>query len=162
MSAVQTYSIYALDTGIFDGRRISGGDASLIEANTPVGFGLHPGEVDHLRQRLNLDAGKLEAYQPPPPVDTELVVHRWDTQARCWVAEPTAIAVAASVREERDSRLAACDWVVARSVERGEQVPAPWRVYRQALRDMTEQAGFPHDVTWPTSPEEFAALPAAN
>jgi hypothetical protein len=25
--------------------------------------------------------------------------------------------------------------------------------YRQALRDITDQAGFPHDITWPTKPE---------
>ena len=25
--------------------------------------------------------------------------------------------------------------------------------YRQALRDITDQAGFPTDVTWPTKPE---------
>jgi len=25
--------------------------------------------------------------------------------------------------------------------------------YRQALRDITDQAGFPHDITWPTKPD---------
>jgi hypothetical protein len=25
--------------------------------------------------------------------------------------------------------------------------------YRQALRDITSQEGFPYDVTWPTKPE---------
>jgi len=25
--------------------------------------------------------------------------------------------------------------------------------YRQALRDITSQPGFPHDVSWPTKPE---------
>lgn len=28
-----------------------------------------------------------------------------------------------------------------------------WASYRQALRDVTTQPGFPHDVTWPTQPE---------
>ncbi|MGA0926878.1 MAG: phage tail assembly chaperone [Burkholderiaceae bacterium] len=28
-----------------------------------------------------------------------------------------------------------------------------WASYRQALRDITGQAGFPYAVTWPTKPE---------
>jgi hypothetical protein len=28
-----------------------------------------------------------------------------------------------------------------------------WADYRQALLDVPQQAGFPHDVTWPTKPE---------
>jgi hypothetical protein len=57
---------------------------------------------------------------------------------------------AQSIRSQRDNLLAASDWT---------QVPdAPvdqtaWRVYRQALRDITSQQGFPHEVTWPTKPE---------
>lgn len=30
---------------------------------------------------------------------------------------------------------------------------AEWTQYRRDLLDITEQAGFPHDVTWPTKPE---------
>jgi len=29
-----------------------------------------------------------------------------------------------------------------------------WEAYRQELRDISEQAGFPFDVQWPTKPEE--------
>jgi hypothetical protein len=29
-----------------------------------------------------------------------------------------------------------------------------WGVYRQALRDLTTQAGFPFDIVWPDRPEE--------
>jgi hypothetical protein len=29
-----------------------------------------------------------------------------------------------------------------------------WAKYRQALRDITEQPGFPHDVEWPEPPRE--------
>lgn len=29
---------------------------------------------------------------------------------------------------------------------------AEWVAYRQALLDLPQQAGFPHDVTWPTKP----------
>lgn len=60
---------------------------------------------------------------------------------------------AVSVRSDRDARLSATDWIVIRSVERGEPVPEDWIVYRQALRDITLQEGFPRDVAWPVKPE---------
>jgi hypothetical protein len=53
------------------------------------------------------------------------------------------------VRSERNKRLADCDWT---------QLPdapvdrAAWATYRQALRDITKQAGFPWNVAWPVEP----------
>lgn len=57
-----------------------------------------------------------------------------------------------NVRSRRDSLLAECDWVVIMHTEKGTNIPMEWEVYRQALRDITEQAGFPYEVTWPTKP----------
>jgi hypothetical protein len=59
---------------------------------------------------------------------------------------------AASVRRERDARLLASDWVVVLAYERGEAVPQLWLDYRQALRDVPTQVGFPYSVEWPTTP----------
>jgi hypothetical protein len=58
----------------------------------------------------------------------------------------------ANVRSQRDTLLQETDWVVAKSYEQGEPVPANWVSYRQALRDITAQAGFPYSVEWPTKP----------
>jgi hypothetical protein len=60
---------------------------------------------------------------------------------------------AASVRYDPDRLLTNTDWIVIKSYERGENIPAEWETYRQALRDITSQAGFPYSVTWPTKPE---------
>lgn len=57
--------------------------------------------------------------------------------------------VAKGVRMERDSLLAATDWMALSDVT----LTADWAAYRQALRDVTAQAGFPHTVTWPSKPE---------
>lgn len=57
--------------------------------------------------------------------------------------------VAKGVRLERDSLLAATDWMALSDVT----LTADWAAYRQALRDVTAQAGFPHTVTWPSKPE---------
>jgi hypothetical protein len=56
---------------------------------------------------------------------------------------------AASVRTERNRRLAACDWT--------QLADAPvdnlaWAVYRQNLRDVPNQPGFPVTIIWPTQP----------
>jgi len=56
------------------------------------------------------------------------------------------------VRSRRDGLLQETDWIVIKSYERGQNIPAEWELYRQALRDITEQAGFPYEVTWPTKP----------
>ena len=62
------------------------------------------------------------------------------------------------VRFMRDKLLAESDWVVTKAVEQnaqdglGIQVPQVWLDYRQALRDIPQQPGFPDNVTWPTAP----------
>ena len=59
---------------------------------------------------------------------------------------------AASVRTQRDTLLADTDWLVIKAQETSGTIPAAWATYRQALRDITAQEGFPHNVTWPTKP----------
>lgn len=64
---------------------------------------------------------------------------------------------AKNVRAERDRKLAECDWVTLKAVDAsndnlGIQLPQVWMTYRQALRDITAQDGFPWNVTWPEQP----------
>jgi hypothetical protein len=56
---------------------------------------------------------------------------------------------AKSVRASRDAKLAATDWIVIKALETGAAVPAEAAATRQALRDITSQAGFPWEITWP-------------
>ncbi len=57
---------------------------------------------------------------------------------------------AKSVRETRNQKLKDTDWTQVADAPANK---AAWAAYRQALRDITAQAGFPWDVTWPTQPE---------
>lgn len=63
-----------------------------------------------------------------------------------------------NIRSRRDGRLEETDYIVVRAQEdifRGNPNASPtqgWLDYRQALRDITEQAGFPYSVTWPVKP----------
>lgn len=147
MTAV-TVSFYRLDTGLFTGRTYSGDERHL---RVPAGDGVVPGEHDHLSRRVDLTTGQVVDYQPPAPPDTEHETFAWDASIKRWVGTPTAAAHWRFVRAERDRRLSACDWVVARASERGEPVPLDWTVYRQALRDITDQSD-PLAIRWPEPP----------
>ena len=56
---------------------------------------------------------------------------------------------AKSVRATRDAKLAECDWT---QVADAPVDKAIWATYRQALRDITAQTGFPWTVEWPDAP----------
>ena len=60
---------------------------------------------------------------------------------------------AKAVRAERDRRIAETDWLVIKNLELNQNVPGKWEVYRQDLRDIPAQIGFPHNVSWPVKPE---------
>ena len=57
---------------------------------------------------------------------------------------------AKSVREQRNYLLINSDWTQVTDSTANKEV---WATYRQALRDITSQEGFPHEVTWPQRPE---------
>lgn len=63
--------------------------------------------------------------------------------------EPEPAPTADQVRAERDSKLAATDWMALSDVTMSPE----WAAYRQALRDVPDQVGFPENVTWPVKPE---------
>ena len=87
--------------------------------------------------------------RPKPPRPTPH--HVFDYTTKQWVLDVEA--TWAAVRATRDERLAATDWVVLRAADQGTPVPPEWMAYRQALRDVTEQPGFPEGVVWPTPPD---------
>ena len=55
---------------------------------------------------------------------------------------------AANVRSQRDTKLAECDWTQAN--DSPLKAASAWTTYRQSLRNVPAQSGFPHTVTWPT------------
>ena len=60
---------------------------------------------------------------------------------------------AKSVRQSRDDKLKETDWIVIKNLELNANIPGVWEVYRQALRDVPTQAGFPWTITWPVEPQ---------
>jgi hypothetical protein len=84
----------------------------------------------------------------------QFVQGEWRQTWRVESLAPSEIAERAAdqasvVRADRNARLSACDWT--------QLADAPvdslaWANYRQALRDITAQAGFPWSVEWPAQP----------
>ena len=55
-----------------------------------------------------------------------------------------------SVRFERNELLDRYQWTETADLTTDEK--AAWKTYKQALRDLPKQTGFPYDITWPTKP----------
>lgn len=80
-------------------------------------------------KRIVADENGYPVLQDPPPLTVE--------------------ELAANARVERNALLTACDWT---QVSDAPVDQAAWRMYRQALRDVPEQVGFPFDIGWPVAP----------
>lgn len=57
------------------------------------------------------------------------------------------------LREERNKRLAECDWVTLKAYSTQKVVPKAWRDYMQALRDLPANTEDPVNPVWPVPPE---------
>ncbi len=83
-------------------------------------------------------------------IGTDFTAYVPPTQAELDAAE------AASVRADRDYRLVEVDAIAGNALRWASldaATQAEWATYRQALLDVPQQSGFPHDITWPTKPE---------
>ena len=85
-------------------------------------------------------------------VDEDGVTVTKASQEEAYTARKDAEAATAA-RAERDKLIASCDWMAIKAFEAGTGVATEWATYRQALRDVSAQTGFPNDITWPTQPE---------
>lgn len=68
------------------------------------------------------------------------------------VPEPTTEEIAAQVRAKRDALLAETDFLMMPDYPLGEEDATALKTYRQGLRDVPTQEGFPTEITWPDFP----------
>jgi hypothetical protein len=71
-----------------------------------------------------------------------------DAEEAAWAAGEND-RLAAAAREKRNALLTDCDWT---QVADAPVDKAAWAGYRQALRDIPDQPGFPASIIWPTAP----------
>lgn len=87
--------------------------------------------------------GQIEQYAEAAPVPS--------------VPEPTEEQQEMQVRAARNSLLDLCDWTQLPDAPLTAEKKQAWAEYRQALRDVPEQAGFPENVVWPSTPSVEAS-----
>jgi len=103
---------------------------------------------------LNGAQAQPTRYQTAYQDGVEEINGQWFTKFS--VADMDAEAIASidanqakSVRDERNRKLTASDWT---QVADAPVDQAAWAAYRQALRDIPLQEGFPWEVTWAVEP----------
>jgi hypothetical protein len=124
----------------FDGKRIN--------FPLPVHDGLYPvgAELDELLSVYVANARASQAAQDAIVAGNAAVI-------QAMVVEPTPVVpTAESVLAGRGRLLNQTDWTQANDSPLSTGEKAAWATYRQALRDLTDQAGYPNSVVWPVPP----------
>ena len=102
----------------------------------------------HLAGKTKPLDGKRYEYGPPYSYSAEedCVYATWNEVPESFFTEQKA----EFIRSERDDLLKQSDWTQVADAPVDAQA---WADYRQALRDVPQQSGFPADIDWPTKPE---------
>jgi Phage tail assembly chaperone protein len=109
--------------------------------------------TDEVIESLDI-ASVTQTLQPSEYVVEELPPQKVDgVWTQQWsVRPPTELETetkAAEVRSERNRLLTECDWTQTLDAPVNREA---WATYRQQLRDVTAQGGFPWEVEWPSMP----------
>lgn len=115
------------------------------------GYGVHPVEHDsepaYDANTQRISHSKVPVMKNGAWVITKTVVALNDEQISARYA-----AHATKVREERDALLADSDWTQMNDSPLDTTARTSWATYRQELRDISTQSGFPYSVTYPEKP----------
>jgi hypothetical protein len=84
-----------------------------------------------------------------PQAPNEYCIFNYDTKQ--WFDPRTNETQSILVKSQRNMLLAASDWTQFTDVFLANK--EEWAVYRQGLRDITIQSGYPFNVVWPTKPQ---------
>jgi hypothetical protein len=122
-------------------------------------------QSDNLRMEVEINHPQhgwipygLDPADTDTTIDNDAVVALIGTDFAAYVP-PTKdeldAALAAEVRADRDERLTEVDAVAGNALRWAAldaETQAAWAIYRQALLDVPQRAGFPNTVTWPVAP----------
>lgn len=118
-----------------------------ISNDTLAAYGVYPvgyqGAPDY-----DLTTQKLVKSSQPSLVDGSWVLTKSIVAKTADQITNDTATQAIQMRAVRDQRLAQTDWCALSDVTMSAEMTA----YRQALRDVPAQEGFPYTVTWPTMP----------
>ncbi len=140
------YSIYMLRKDFpftsFSGLTLVDVDQDFLKENSIFAVQIQPlPQFDAMSERLSElyvkeEDGKYLGVYDVVPLTEEEVQFKVEDKKR-------------SIKQKRDSLLLSSDWTQLSDTPVDREA---WRVYRQALRDITKQEGYPLNVVWPTAP----------
>lgn len=120
-------------------------------ATPPAGYVLLPDTVDTTAfyqyngfVELTVEGNAVTAIAPN--------LTAWDSWKES-LPQPSEDGLAEEIRNQRDQLLNDTDWTQLGDSPLTTQSKASFASYRQSLRDITEQAGFPTAAEWPQLPE---------
>jgi len=102
---------------------------------------------------LNIDWNKyyikndIPVEMPPKPDGYYL----FDYVDKQWI--PDLINASKDILNIRQQKLISSDWTQIPNGPLTTEQKQAWAVYRQELRDITSQSGYPFNVIWPTPPQ---------
>lgn len=140
---MKTYLIYNIDTGQI-----------LRSGYCPEEF-LHLQIVNQGEKLLESNAAWDKYYiQNNIPVEIPLKpdnYYLFDYSTKQWM--PDLINATNDILNYRQQKLIASDWTQLPNNPLTAEQQTAWAVYRQELRDITTQSGYPFNVIWPTPPQ---------
>jgi hypothetical protein len=77
--------------------------------------------------------------------------HKYHLATDQWVEDKPLEVCAFEAKQQRQRLLTESDWTQLPDVPVNTKYA--WVTYRQALRDITEQSGYPTEIIWPTPPQ---------
>lgn len=142
------YFKFKKSTGLVDSV-IQTSSLDLEFQNQDVEFGYIEVSENTDPESYTIINNSLNYIGPRPSFDHEIKNHQWVLNVQKQYER-----LSSNIRKERDELLAKSDYtdLVSFRVRMGNDVYNLWQTYRQALRDITSQVGFPTNVTFPAKP----------
>lgn len=107
------------------------------------------------QDKLSPEPGRYEVIKETTPVQVsdDLWERGWSAISMTAEEKASVDSLQAEIsRVDRTGRLLACDWTLTSDSPLSESQKAACIEYRQKLRDVPNQSGFPWEVVWPELP----------
>jgi hypothetical protein len=124
------------------------------QGNVEVLIDCHPSQIEIQPQNQDLPlrfdiTGQIDDWQQTDLMCVNTATGKVQFKPAPLPLAPTSEELAAQARLRRNDMLTVSDWTQMPDSPVDRQA---WAAYRQALRDVTGQDGFPHNIIWPIPP----------
>lgn len=156
----EKYTFYNKITGeiILTGRLSQESVNKRLERDPNLGVIL--GNFSNSTHYINTNTGEIQEYTDEQKLNksktpTPFFFGKWSNEIMSWIPDTDTTALEASIKAERNRLLTESDWTDTLSAKNrlGEELYNSWQTYRQQLRDITSQPGYPQQVVWPQAPQ---------